>query len=420
MVDHLHDSVMIALYYCYVDVSNHMSEHLIFQESVCNDLSLSGRVRISPEGINGVLSGTTSDLKKYEQLLAKNLDDISVSGNSSSCTNTPRYGNTLDIKYCHLRSDIPIEKQLFTTLSVKFTKEVVSLMEGTTTKTSEKTRRGRNKRSNKKHQSETSRKSTEIDTVIHMNNYEPATHLSPKDWNKELLLSRDESDAILLDARNCYESAVGHFKVEGLPTLLTNTRKYSTIPDVLKANADKLAGKKVMMYCTGGVRCERASSYLRAFAESDTWPEGMEKPKAVYQLQGGIQKYLEVYGTKENEQCRLNNNVDDICLYAGRNFVFDPRRIDPIVGISGKAVGRCILCKDPHDDYDNGFAPCEEKEARCCRCRVLILICNKCRHAVKVWGEADKDDSEKPELYCGGTSICINEGNAVEHSTLVL
>ena len=409
------DPVMIALYYCYLDMSYKLAEHLEFQEKLCTNLSLFGRIRVSPEGINGVLSGSLSNLKEYERTLSVEIQSVM----NESTTSLPiRYGNTLDIKYCHLRQDIPIEKQVFTNLSVKTTKEVVSLNDSSVANSNQSHKR----RGRKKHNRSNLDNTNQDTTVINTEGFEPAVHLSPHQWNQELIQSQNDSDAILIDARNCYESAVGHFKVDGLPTLLTNTRKYSTISDVLKANAEKLSGKKVMMYCTGGVRCERASSYLLALADSDKWPNGLEKPKAVYQLQGGIQKYLEVYGTTDDENHNEENQDlnKEPCLYAGRNFVFDPRRIDPVVGMSGKAVGRCVLCLTPHDDYDNGFAPSEEKEARCCRCRVLVLVCNSCRDRVRIWGEEKKTMEEsKPDLFCRGNNECMNEGNAVEHCTLI-
>lgn len=241
-----------------------------------------------------------------------------------------------------------------------------------------------------------------------------------------------------------------------------------------------MAGKNVYMYCTGGVRCERASVYLQALAESEQWPKGLEKPKGVFQLQGGIQKYLETYGELEgtagsddgnvdghdensdgiyakknhtnpkgeqenqdsSEMVQDEQNITDMenpCLFAGKNFVFDQRRYDPVVGRNtlnrtsgagaGAGVGRCVICKCPHDDYDNGHAPCENKEARCCRCRVLVLVCDDCRAKVRIWGEelnvheGDNDGSNngvprKPDLFCGESGQCINEGNEVDHCVL--
>jgi predicted sulfurtransferase len=176
---------------------------------------------------------------------------------------------------------------------------------------------------------------------------------------------------------------------------------------------------------------------LRALSESNSgaW-KGKDRPKGIYQLRGGIQKYLETYGT-EQQQSNTNPETNDItapelesdksCLYRGKNFVFDPRRTDPIIG-EGIAnddasatqqlgqlslVGRCIICASPHDDYDNGHVPAEEKEARCCRCRVLVLVCNNCRQRTRCWGELEHDG--KMDLYCGKSGAeCVDEGNVAE------
>ena len=147
-------------------------------------------------------------------------------------------------------------------------------------------------------------------------------------------------------------------------------------------------------------------------------------------MKGGIQRYLESYGEPcENNVCnttsKASHETEQPCLYRGKNFVFDPRRTDPVVG-NGIAkssyqtgqntnkkdrislVGKCIVCFTPHDDYDNGHAPCEGKEARCYRCRVLVLICNKCRANVRCWGESEGEH----ELYCGNMGkTCVDEGN---------
>jgi len=300
----------------------------------------------------------------------------------------------------------------------------------------------------------------EVGVALPIENWEqstPAVHLSPTEWNEKLLkLSQEKNntssdgdvaqahsligeDAILLDTRNVYETRVGHFGVPNLDTFFPNTRKFSSLPNALNTEeaANALAGKQVFMYCTGGVRCERAGSYLRALSESNSgaW-KGKERPKGIFQLQGGIQKYLEEYGTEGSKgdgyesNSTTNSEAAKTCLYRGKNFVFDPRRTDPIIGNGSTGggsqsislVGRCIICSCPHDDYDNGHAPCEEKEARCCRCRVLVLVCNDCRTKVRSWGEASPgDDDENKEvhsttdLFCGkGGSECIDEGNIAE------
>ena len=371
--------MMICLYYVYVPIPKEgVKPHSTFHEKVCQELNLFGRIRISFEGINGVLSGNKDNLKKYETKLQEEVLSL------APLSERYRYGETLDVKYCHLRDDIPVDKQKFDSLSVKLTSEVVSLSGGA----SQKDKKKKKKRRSRKNKGQMYQKNTceavhnnEISTVsgaqlddkeekkavLCLSEYSPAEHLEPEEWNKKLLEDRlgTDSEAILIDARNAYESKIGHFRVEGVPTLLTNTRKYSTIPSVFKASASDMAGKNVYMYCTGGVRCERASVYLQALSESGEWPEDLEKPKGIYQLQGGIQKYLERYGRKDNEdksEVGIQINQKEECLYAGRNFVFDQRRMDPIVGKDGKAVGRCLLCSIPHDDYDNGHAPSDNKE----------------------------------------------------------
>ena len=111
-------------------------------------------------------------------------------------------------------------------------------------------------------------------TINDWEQYTPAQHLSPSEWNDTLLaLSQhaakpigsshpdDEmpqeigEDAILLDARNVYETRVGHFAVPNLPTFFPNTRKFSSLPMALNTPeaAEALAGKKVFMYCTGEI-----------------------------------------------------------------------------------------------------------------------------------------------------------------------
>ncbi len=508
---------MIALYYWYIDIpTQSLDEQVNFHESLCNELKLKGRIRLSSEGLNGVLSGQKRDLEEYAERMRDEVEskfrrDVNCCGGNDSSIGMGsgsigsgggqkgdgpplKYGQTLDVKYCHLRPTLEEEKQLFDSLSVKVTTEVVSLNETTSTNTvtDEMSVENRNKDKKKKKKKKKKNKgdryeqimeahyqqqeqqqkqqvteekipSLEQDAMLDLDKFQPATHLSPKEWNDHLLSykndntngDKDHESAILIDARNIYESKIGYFSSDNVPTLLTNTRKYSTITSVFNKSMEHLSGKKIYMYCTGGVRCERASVYLQALANSDAWPSGLEKPKSIYQLEGGIQKYLEEFGELEKlsslngDQC--DNANDDLewdvkkriktkCLFRGKNFVFDPRRYDPVVGNVDQPVGRCIICSIPFDDYDNTHAPCENKEARCCRCRVLILVCNSCRCNVRVWGEGGGGDvvgrvqhelkdgeecdggGEKvvPDVYCGlQGKECINEGNDVNHYEII-
>jgi len=202
----------------------------------------------------------------------------------------------------------------------------------------------------------------------------------------DAVASSDKS-ALLLDVRNVYEMKVGHFAHPSTPTLLTNTRKYSDLPQMLASNQEMQERDQIFMYCTGGVRCERVSMLVH-----ELYPE-----KEIYQLQGGIQRYLETCSEQQNQQLKEEvgtSNIDSTeknpSYFVGKNFVFDPRRTDPIH--FGETVGRCLICKSPHDDYDNGHAPSENKEARCNNCRMLILICNDCRPKYRCHGEKDHRD----------------------------
>ena len=148
------NNMMIILYYCYPPSpipQTQLDIHSNFHKTTCTNLNLGGRIRVSEEGINGVLSGTETNLRKYESELRLELIDLVVSGDSTNSTDILDGGDTnvdanidesmiqkevvdptkewLDMKYCHLRKEIPTDQQLFNTLSVKITREVVSLIE---------------------------------------------------------------------------------------------------------------------------------------------------------------------------------------------------------------------------------------------------------------------------------------------------
>jgi predicted sulfurtransferase len=319
---------MIALYYCYPPspITN-PSNHATFHQDTCTTFNLGGRIRVSSEGINGVLSGHIDDLNQYELKLRQELikevsviDNDTVDSNEEKAAAMKQTYNYLDIKYCHLREDIPVKEQLFGSLNVKVTREVVSLFDFNISTQHEGKKgkrcrqRRRQKRKEKKlteklgdctidqqcnsvqiHDADTYKVDKHTDsstscvqhnksskvaprcvevgtafTIHDWEQYTPAEHLSPSEWNDQLLsLSRKAStprddqqvdcglmgEAVILDARNIYETRVGHFAVPNLPTFFPNTRKFSSLPMALNTleAADALAGKKVFMYCTGEV-----------------------------------------------------------------------------------------------------------------------------------------------------------------------
>ncbi len=124
-------------------------------------------------------------------------------------------------------------------------------------------------------------------------NYMTGQYVSSSEWNK--LIS--EPDVLLIDVRNKYESEIGSFKNATLP----NTDTFRDFPEYVNTNLDPAEHKKVAMFCTGGIRCEKASAYMLE--------QGFEE---VYQLHGGILRYLE-------------ETTDKDSLWDGDCFVFDGR-----------------------------------------------------------------------------------------------
>ena len=119
------------------------------------------------------------------------------------------------------------------------------------------------------------------------------THVSPRKWNEII----SDKDTVVLDARNDYEYKVGSFKGAINP----QTGKFSELPGFIEKNLDPRRHKKIAVFCTGGIRCEKFAPFVKdlGFAE-------------VYQLEGGILKYLEEIPESES-------------LFQGECFVFDDR-----------------------------------------------------------------------------------------------
>ena len=163
-------------------------------------------------------------------------------------------------------------------------------------------------------------------------------HLNAKEFNK---LMKDKN-SIILDMRNHYESEIGHFKNAVCPDVDTFRDSLNIIErDVLKNKKNK----KLLMYCTGGIRCEKASAYFKH--------KGYQN---VYQLEGGIIEYA-----KQVKKLGLENN------FIGKNFVFDNRMAEDV---SKKVIANCHQCGTPFDIHTN----CANDA-----CHLLFIQCENCK-----------------------------------------
>lgn len=160
------------------------------------------------------------------------------------------------------------------------------------------------------------------------------TYVNPQDWNA--LIS--DPDVVLIDTRNNYEYEIGSFKGAINPS----TETFREFPKYTKNNLEQYRGKKVAMFCTGGIRCEKSTAYLKT--------QGFD---AVYHLQGGILKYLE--------------EVDeDQSLWEGECFVFDDR-VAVKHNLEQGQYDQCHACRYPITDEDKQH-PHYEKGVSCPRC----------------------------------------------------
>lgn len=185
------------------------------------------------------------------------------------------------------------------------------------------------------------------------------THVDAEGFHQ--LLGKDST--VVIDVRNHYEAAIGRFngqQGEGAEYVDPKMRKSTDFPTWLEKpeTKEKLKGKQILMYCTGGVRCERASAYLNT--------KMGDQIKGVYQLQGGVERYLKAF--------------PDGGHWRGKNYVFDKREAISAGNLNGDGgVVRktketkdtvCCLCKEPWDRYVG--------KKKCTMCGVPVLMCTAC------------------------------------------
>ena len=230
-----------------------------------NDIDVLGRIYVAHEGINAQLSVPADNFAVFKT----HLDTISFLEN--------------------VRLNIAIEQDMFSFLKLKVKVRDKIVADGLNDDTFDVTDIG--------------------------------THVDALKFN-ELI---EDENAVLVDMRNHYESEIGHFKNAVTPDVDTFRDSLDLIEDQLKQHKEN---KKLVMYCTGGIRCEKASAYYKH--------KGF---KNVYQLEGGIINYA-----RQVNALGLENK------FLGKNFVFDQRRAEKI---SDEIIAQCHQCGAPADIHVN-------------------------------------------------------------------
>lgn len=206
--------------------------------ALCQAQDIKGTLLIAPEGVNGTIAGS----------------DAGIAAVIAELRGLPGCAE-LDVKYSRAPA-LPFKR-----MKVRIKREIVTMGQ------------------------------PDIDPL------ETGHYVTPQDWNALIA----DPDTVVIDTRNAYEVAIGTFERAVDP----GTRSFREFPEWFRAQRDELLGQgkpvKVAMFCTGGIRCEKSTAFLKA--------EGIDE---VYHLQGGILKYLEEVPSEQS-------------LWQGECFVFDER-----------------------------------------------------------------------------------------------
>lgn len=311
------DDGVVLLFYHYTTLT---MPALVVQwlRDLCSGLDLVGKLRVSSEGLNGTLSGTEPSTTAFIA------EVLRLSPLAEEMT-------PLDFK----RSTGPVKA--FSELKITLVSEIITI--GIDPRVLPQTR--------------------------------AAERLSPQEFHE--IVSRRENDVLILDVRNFFEHRIGRFDRAVTPDL----RKFSYFPEYFAANADMFRSKKVLTYCTGGIRCERASACLLDLGVCTS----------VHQLHGGIHRYLEEFPNG---------------FFRGKLFVFDDRLS---ISTNRDVLGTCFSCNAAHDDY---------KFCSTDGCRIMVLICDSCRlrgvtTCCSECGQCDDRQSQPACLCVRSRSRCPRE-----------
>lgn len=267
----------IILYYKYVDIT-YPGQIRTWQRELCEQLNLKGRIIIAHEGINGTVAGSPENIDQYVQAMQEH----------------PLFGD-IDFKENFATDEI------FPKLKVKVREEAVTF-------------------------------GLDPKKVTPQNG---GIHLTPEETHQ--LLKEKSEDLVVFDARNAFEAKIGKFTDAIVPDI----HHFRELPDFIDNNKELFKDKQVLMYCTGGIRCERATTYLKS----------KNVAKKVYQIEGGIHRYIEKYPDG---------------FFRGKNYVFDGRIA---VRVNDDILSTCELCEKPYDEYTNCVnVLCNKQFVACTEC----------------------------------------------------
>ena len=268
-------SFFTTAFYHFVALNDIKTMQSIIQD-YCDKKSLKGTILLANEGINGTISGKEKDILNFHEFIKYDYKFFNAFKN---------------LEYKASWSD----ENPFYRMKVRLKKEIVTLgiPEVSPTK-------------------------------------KVGTYVKPEDWNSLI----NDPDITLIDTRNSYEVDIGSFRNAINP----KTSSFREFPKYIKKNLNPKKTKKVAMFCTGGIRCEKASSYMLE--------EGFNE---VYHLQGGILKYLETIPEAES-------------LWQGECFVFD-QRVAVTNELKQGKYNQCFACRHPlspeeiqSNDYIEGIS----------------------------------------------------------------
>lgn len=275
--------IKILLYYKYVPLENPAALKDV-QKALCQTLGIKGRILISAEGINGTVAGDEAAINEYMLQTAQ----------------LPEFQD-MEWKISWA------EEQVFPRLKVLVRDEIVTL----------------------------GVKKTGTDVSLE----DKAAYIEPKEL---LEWYETQKDFVIIDARNGYEAEIGKFKHSITP----NIDNFRDFPQFVTQQLSQYKDKEVVTYCTGGVRCEKASAYLRE--------QGF---KHVRQLHGGIHEYGQKVGGK---------------YFEGEMFVFDKRLHLPVNTVDPSVISHCQYCGTPITRYIDCAVP---------SCDSLFICCKTCESA---------------------------------------